>query len=65
MSEFNEELATIERLSSEKTKQISEINLEVQKLTHTLGQCDVEQRTSTKELAGLSASYEWIEEEKQ
>ena len=65
MSEFNEELATIERFSSEKTKHISEMNLEVQKLTHTLDQCDAEQQNSSKELAGLTASYEWIEEEKQ
>lgn len=65
ISAVNEELKELERLHKQKSSEVTDHNLEIQKLEHEMDRQNREHQHSRDMVASLEEEHEWIADQKQ
>lgn len=65
ISAVNEELKELERLHKQKSSEVTDHNLEIQKLEHEMDRQNREHQHSRDMIASLEEEHEWIADQKQ
>ncbi|KAK9762665.1 Structural maintenance of chromosomes protein 2 [Basidiobolus ranarum] len=65
MKNYDSEIRELETLSKDKSSEMADFQLELQKLSHELDRFDKERESAAKVVADLEKSHEWIVDQKQ
>lgn len=65
ISAVNEEMKELEQLHKQKSSEVTEHNLEIQKLEHEIDRQNREHQNSRDAIANLEKEHEWIADQKQ